>query len=172
MINTSLEKVDDGTRLVDAAGETMTEIVSSVNRVSDIIGEISAGATEQVSGISRVNTAISELDQMTQQNSALVEQSAAAAMSMKDQAQRLSQIVAQFKIDSKTGGNLPPGTLKKAEVKNAVKALTANTTKAMPPAKQFTSAPKTTPKPALASVKASAARPPAPAAAAEEWESF
>ena len=99
LINTSVEKVDGGAALVAQAGQTMNEIVSSVQRVTDIMGEITAAASEQSDGIAEVNRAVGQLDQMTQQNAALVEQSAAAASSMKDQAQRLAQVVASFKLD-------------------------------------------------------------------------
>jgi methyl-accepting chemotaxis protein len=98
LIGVSVEKVDSGTRLVADAGKTMTEIVNSVKRVSDIIGEISAASSEQSDGISQVNTAVTELDQMTQQNAALVEQSAAAAESLREQAQRLAQLVSTFRL--------------------------------------------------------------------------
>jgi uncharacterized phage infection (PIP) family protein YhgE len=90
--------VDAGSQQVAQAGERMEEIVSSVRRVSDLIGEISAAAGEQRDGINQVNQAISGLDQMTQQNAALVEQSTAAATSMRDQAQRLAQSVAVFNV--------------------------------------------------------------------------
>ena len=96
LIGVSLSKVESGSRLVATAGETMTEIVGSVQRVSDIIGEIAAAASEQSSGIRGVNTAVSELDVMTQQNAALVEQSAAAAESLREQAERLAQVVSIF----------------------------------------------------------------------------
>ena len=98
LIGASVEKVESGARLVQNAGTTMDEIVGSVQRVGDIIGEITAAASEQSEGISQVNTAINQLDQMTQQNAALVEQSAAAAQSMRDQAQRLSGAVQVFKL--------------------------------------------------------------------------
>ena len=98
LISISVEKVDSGSRLVAHAGETMTEIVGSVQRVSDIIGEISAAASEQSKGIGEVNAAVTELDQMTQQNAALVEESAAAAESLREQAQRLAQVVSTFKL--------------------------------------------------------------------------
>ncbi len=97
LISASVGRVQDGSRLVEEAGTTMAEIVSSVQRVTDIIGEISAAASEQSDGISQVNVAISQLDQMTQQNAALVEQSAAAAQSMRDQTQRLTQAIAAFR---------------------------------------------------------------------------
>jgi len=98
LITASVDKVESCSRLVQNAGDTMSEIVSSVQRVSDIIGEISAAAAEQSQGIGSVNAAVGELDQMTQQNAALVEQSAAAAESLRDQAQRLEQAVAVFKL--------------------------------------------------------------------------
>jgi methyl-accepting chemotaxis protein len=98
LIGISVSKVDSGSRLVAHAGETMTEIVSSVQRVSDIIGEISAAASEQSKGIGEVNTAVAQLDQMTQQNAALVEESAAAAESLREQAQRMAQVVSTFKL--------------------------------------------------------------------------
>ena len=98
LIGTSVQKVESGSRLVADAGQTMSEIVGSVRRVSDIIGEISAAAAEQSDGIGQVNAAVTQLDQMTQQNAALVEQSAAAADMMKEQAVRLAQVVGNFKI--------------------------------------------------------------------------
>jgi methyl-accepting chemotaxis protein len=101
LINTSVEKVADGSSLVAQAGETMNEIVGSVQRVTDIMGEITAAASEQADGIAQVNAAVAQLDQMTQQNAALVEQSAAAASSMKDQAHRLAEVVSAFKLDGK-----------------------------------------------------------------------
>jgi methyl-accepting chemotaxis protein len=98
LIGTSVGRVEDGSRLVSAAGKTMSEIVVSVQRVSDIIGEISAGASEQRDGISQVNVAVNNLDQMTQQNAALVEESAAAAQSLREQAARLSEVVGSFRL--------------------------------------------------------------------------
>ncbi|HEY9067179.1 MAG TPA: methyl-accepting chemotaxis protein, partial [Burkholderiaceae bacterium] len=93
LIGTSVDKVEDGSRLVADAGETMKEIVGSVQRVSDIIGEITAAASEQSDGIGQVNGAVVQLDQMTQQNAALVEQSAAAAESLREQASKLAAVV-------------------------------------------------------------------------------
>ena len=98
LIGASVEKVESGSRLVQNAGLTMNEIVGSVKRVSDIIGDITAAAAEQSDGIGEVNTAINQLDQMTQQNAALVEESAAAAESLREQAQRLADAVAVFKL--------------------------------------------------------------------------
>jgi methyl-accepting chemotaxis protein len=111
LIGISVAKVDSGSRLVASAGETMGEIVGSVQRVSDIIGEISAAASEQSEGIGQVNVAVTELDQMTQQNAALVEQSAAAAESLREQAQRLAQVVSAFKLSGGPGNSNSPGFL-------------------------------------------------------------
>ncbi|HEX7689548.1 MAG TPA: methyl-accepting chemotaxis protein, partial [Burkholderiaceae bacterium] len=98
LIGASVERVESGSRLVHDAGTTMTEIVASVQRVTDIIGEISAASTEQSSGIGQVKVAIGEVDQMTQQNAALVEESAAAAESLKEQATKLAAVVSRFKL--------------------------------------------------------------------------
>jgi methyl-accepting chemotaxis protein len=98
LIGTSVDKVEAGSRLVGEAGSTMTEIVASVQRVTDIIGEISAAAGEQNQGIGQVNSAVNELDRMTQQNAALVEESAAAAESLREQAERLGNVVAAFQL--------------------------------------------------------------------------
>ncbi len=98
LIGASVDKVETGSRLVSDAGSTMNEIVASVQRVSDIIGEITAAAAEQSDGIGQVNTAVTQLDQMTQQNAALVEESAAAAESLREQAQRLEQTISAFRL--------------------------------------------------------------------------
>ena len=98
LINASSEKVESGSKLVQDAGSSMVEILTSVKRVSDIIGEISAASAEQSQGIGSVNVSVTQLDQMTQQNAALVEQSAAAAESLKEQATRLASAVAAFKL--------------------------------------------------------------------------
>jgi methyl-accepting chemotaxis protein len=99
LIGASVERVQTGSRLVAEAGSTMDEIVSSVQHVSDIIGRISLAAGEQSVGIGQVNDAVAGLDRMTQQNAALVEQSAAAAQSLKEEAERLSAMVGTFRID-------------------------------------------------------------------------
>ncbi len=98
LIGASVDKVEAGTRLVSDAGSTMTEIVESVQRVTDIVGEISTASGEQSQGIGQINQAVADLDQMTQQNAALVEESTAAAESLKDQAARLSDVVATFRL--------------------------------------------------------------------------
>jgi methyl-accepting chemotaxis protein len=98
LISTSVERVEQGTALVDLAGATMIEVVGSIKRVTDIMGEISASSVEQSSGVSQVGEAVAQMDQATQQNAALVEESAAAAESMKIQAQQLVQAVSVFKL--------------------------------------------------------------------------
>ena len=152
--------MEAGSKLVADAGQTMGEIVGSVQRVSDIIGEITAAAAEQSDGIGQVNTAVTQLDQMTQQNAALVEQSAAAAESLKDQAVRLAQVVSTFRLAGGTAA------------KPAAPAVVAQ--QAITRARTVTSAPKK-----AAPAKAAAPRPaPAPApivqaaAASGDWETF
>jgi methyl-accepting chemotaxis protein len=100
LIGTSVDKVEIGTRQVADAGSTMGDIVASVRRVNDIINDISAAASEQSSGIGQVNGAVAQLDQSTQQNAALVEESAAAAESLREEASRLAQVVATFKLQA------------------------------------------------------------------------
>ncbi len=99
LINNSVHKVEDGTQLVDQAGRTMEEVVQSVKRVTDIMGEISAASQEQSQGIEQVNQAITQMDEITQQNAALVEQAAAASESMREQADQLSRAVSAFKLE-------------------------------------------------------------------------
>ena len=98
LISDSVEKVEVGTKLVDDAGKTMEEIVNAVKRVTDIMAEISAASNEQSQGIEQVNTAITQMDEVTQQNAALVEEAAAAAESMQEEAQSLTQAVSVFKL--------------------------------------------------------------------------
>ena len=97
LIGASVDKVESGARLVQDAGSTMEEIVSAVRRVSEVLGEITTAASEQAGGIQLVNDAVNNVDQMTQQNAALVEESAAAAESMRDQAGKLARTVEQFR---------------------------------------------------------------------------
>ena len=98
LIGDSVERVDAGARLVDTAGATMREIVASVHRVTDIMGEISMASGEQLSGIEQVNAAIVQMEQVTQQNAALVEQASTAAASMQQRATLLSGTVGIFKL--------------------------------------------------------------------------
>jgi len=98
LIDDSVGKVDAGSRLVDQAGATMDEIVASVKRVTDIIGEITSASHEQEAGIEQINQAITEMDNVTQQNASLVEEASAAASSLRDQAANLAQVVSVFKL--------------------------------------------------------------------------
>ncbi|MDR7268859.1 methyl-accepting chemotaxis protein-2 (aspartate sensor receptor) [Pelomonas saccharophila] len=176
LIGNSVERVENGARLVQTAGTTMGEIVSSVQRVQDIIGEISSAATEQSEGINSVNTSVVQLDQMTQQNAALVEESAAAAESLKEQAQRLVEAVAVFRV---AGGE-----------SHRVSAPRPAPAPGLAPKAAPKPVPKAAPKTAMSAPKAAASRPappaakpapisaprtaPAPAPATEEgdWETF
>ncbi|MBI3367952.1 MAG: HAMP domain-containing protein, partial [Burkholderiales bacterium] len=177
LISTSVEKVETGSRLVGDAGSTMREIVDSVQRVTDIIGEISAAATEQSSGIGQVNGSVVQLDQMTQQNAALVEQSAAAAESLRDQAGRLAGAVASFRLSDTAGAaavafvapRKPEARAKAAPVKAvaSVKPVAAKPVTVQP------TAAKRAPAKSAAPVKAAPASKPAAATTAEgDWESF
>ncbi|MFY9513513.1 MAG: methyl-accepting chemotaxis protein, partial [Rubrivivax sp.] len=98
LVGASVDKVESGSRLVADAGSTMGEIVASVQRLSQIVAEITHSSGEQSRGLGQVNHAVAELDQMTQQNAALVEQSAAAAESLREQAARLTQAVGLFRL--------------------------------------------------------------------------
>ncbi|MFN3302406.1 MAG: methyl-accepting chemotaxis protein [Roseateles sp.] len=98
LIGASVDRVEDGSRQVKQAGETMEDLVASVQRVSDIVGEISTASSAQSQGFADLGGAVSVLDEMTQQNAALVEQSAAAAESLKHQAYQLSAVVDTFRL--------------------------------------------------------------------------
>jgi aerotaxis receptor len=108
LIDVSVQKVDAGVKLVTQAGTTMDGVVSSVKRVTSIIGEISAASSEQSSGIGQVNEAVTLMDEVTQQNAALVEQAAAAAASLQDQTEKLSQAVSIFKLNGNAGRQRQP----------------------------------------------------------------
>ena len=98
MITARVECVEQGTALVDQAGTTMAEVVVSIRRATDLMGEISVASAEQSAGVAQVGEAITQMDQVTQQNAALVEESAAAAESLKGQAQQLVSAVSVFKL--------------------------------------------------------------------------
>ena len=131
LIGASVERVDAGSRQVQAAGASMSDIVSSVQRVSDIIGEITAAASEQSDGIGQVNNSVVLLDQMTQQNAALVEESAAAAESLKEQAERLAEAVDRFTVGAATPADtLAHRGVAKAKASSAVLATPITTSPA------------------------------------------
>jgi hypothetical protein len=106
LIGTSVEKIDIGTRLVDQAGASMQEIVESVRRVTDIMRDITVAGQEQTAGIEQINTAVAQMDHVTQQNAALVEETASTAESMRNQATHLAQLVSVFKLVPAPAKNL------------------------------------------------------------------
>jgi methyl-accepting chemotaxis protein len=109
LISDSVAKVDDGAKLVDAAGSTMEEIVTSVKRVTDIMAEISLASQEQSAGIEQVNRAIGQMDETTQQNATLVEQAGAAASALQDEAENLARLVSIFKLSGAAAASRPAG---------------------------------------------------------------
>jgi methyl-accepting chemotaxis protein-1 (serine sensor receptor) len=160
LITDSVSRVEQGTTLVDQAGHTMEEVVSSIRRVTDIMGEISAASTEQSQGVAQVSEAVTHMDQATQKNAALVEEMAAAATTLKNQAQELVQTVAVFKLDARAPQVAPSATAAPARVPSP------------PPAQVATrSAPKLA---APMAPKTSAPPPKSPPAKGgeEDWESF
>jgi methyl-accepting chemotaxis protein len=108
LIGNSVDKVESGSRLVDEAGRTMEEIVSSIRRVADIMSDISAASIEQSSGIEQVNLAVTQMDENTQKNAALVEEAAAAAESLEEQARHLLDAVSIFRLDAATARQATP----------------------------------------------------------------
>jgi methyl-accepting chemotaxis protein len=132
LIDNSVEKADAGSRLVDQAGTTMREVVESIKRVTDIMGEISAASQEQNEGIGQVQVAISQMDQTTQQNAALVEEAAAASESLREQAAKLSQTVAVFRLDAAQGRTAPAALPKPVVAPLKKKPATASKTPAEP----------------------------------------
>ncbi|WP_299535997.1 methyl-accepting chemotaxis protein [uncultured Herbaspirillum sp.] len=108
LIDDSVSRVDNGSRLVEQAGATMSEVVASVRRVTDVVAEISAASNEQSDGIEQINHAIVQMDEVTQQNAALVEQAAAAAQSLQEQSGRLVETVSIFKLGSHEASRARP----------------------------------------------------------------
>jgi len=172
LIGASVERVEAGSRLVQEAGSSMSDIVASVQRVQDIIGEISSAASEQSEGIGQVNQSVGKLDQMTQQNAALVEESAAAAESLKDQAQRLVQAVAVFRVQTQAGAAAAP--VAAPHIAAAPKAAISTPSpkpKAAAVVKRAAAAPAKPSRPAPA-VRAAPPAAAQPAAAEGDWETF
>ena len=169
LISASVDQVAQGTQLVDQAGTTMTEVVSAIRRVTDIMGEISAASTEQSQGVAQVGEAVTQMDHTTQQNAALVEESAAAASNLQTQAEKLVQAVAVFQLDNRTAamhavddapqapaftGGSRPSTVSRAPAK---------------PARAAASKPRQLPAKAAAPAAPAAA---APAEGGDDWETF
>ncbi|MFG6457761.1 methyl-accepting chemotaxis protein [Roseateles sp. BYS96W] len=182
LISASVERVDSGTEQVQAAGATMTEIVASVQRVTDIIGEISAAAREQSEGIASMHTGVVQLDQMTQQNAALVEESAAAAESLREQSGRMAEAISVFRLPG--GSHRATAPVSKAPAVRATSPIpkaaaakpptTPSTTK-LAAAATGPSATKKRPKPAQPAVATAPAAAPSPAPAPADdgdWETF
>jgi methyl-accepting chemotaxis protein-1 (serine sensor receptor) len=171
LIDTSVERVQSGTSLVDEAGRTMTEIIGAVQRVTDIMGEIAAASQEQSSGIEQVARAVTQMDEVTQQNAALVEEAAAAAQSLEDQAAKLRQAVAVFQLDDDS-------TVEAGFGHTAARPGSPATTKSRPavPAKPRRAAPAMASAKAPVAVRPGVARPvaarPAAAAATGDWQTF
>jgi methyl-accepting chemotaxis protein len=162
LITASVERVEQGSQLVDKAGTTMTEVVNSIRRVTDIMGEISAASSEQSSGVAQVGEAITQMDQATQQNAALVEESAAAAGSLKAQAAQLVDAVAVFRI-----GTQPQAIAAPRSVPQPPRAAApAPKPQAAPPKPVLRKSPPPAAKPAAL------AKPVAVAAQDDDWESF
>ncbi|WP_019578049.1 methyl-accepting chemotaxis protein [Curvibacter lanceolatus] len=182
LIGASVERVEQGSHLVDRAGATMTEVVSAIRRVTDIVGEISAASSEQSSGVAQVGEAVMQMDQATQQNAALVEQSAAAAASLRNQAGLLVDAVAVFKLSASQGraievsapratrSAVPPSTPYLGQERRQQPASDRRTGAASPAASASRNAEAST------STKAAASEPAAAAKTAsggdEDWTSF
>jgi methyl-accepting chemotaxis protein len=159
LIGDSVEKVDAGSRLVDQAGHTMEEVVGSVKRVSDIISEIAAASEEQRTGIEQVNLAIAQMDQVTQQNAALVEEAAAAADAMQEQAHQLAGLVGTFQT-GQASQNAQAGAAR-VRVRRPASASKAVAMRAAP-----------TPAPPSARARVRPAAKGAAVAVGEDWETF
>ena len=162
LINASVERVEQGTALVDKAGVTMTEVVNSIRRVTDIMGEISAASSEQSAGVSQVGEAVVQMDHTTQQNAALVEQMAAAASSLKTQAQDLVQVVAVFKLNNNASDRNMRRSVAAPTPTQAPKAM-APRVAATAPKKAHTALPRP-----VTTARAATAT----ATGADDWESF
>ena len=179
LISESVDRVSQGTQLVDQAGNTMTEVVGAIRRVTDIVGEISAASREQSQGVSQVGEAVTQMDQTTQQNAALVEQSAAAASNLQVQAQKLVQAVSVFKLsehDAALATSVSaPVAMGSASSSPALPVAAPRTTSPRMARSGSSSSPKvSTPRPAaaLAASAAPSASSTNASGGADEWESF
>ena len=182
LITDSVAKVEDGGKLVDRAGQTLREIMSSVKKVSDIVAEMAAAAREQASGIEQVNKAILQMDQVTQQNAALVEETASASQSMGNQARELQQLMGFFKLDHRESASRVASASHRSEgrasstgshptaARTAARPVSAKPAIAKPTSARPATAKPTAAKPAVRPVPAE--NKPAAHAASEEWEEF
>jgi methyl-accepting chemotaxis protein len=167
LINTSVERVEQGTALVDRAGVTMTEVASSIRRVTSIMGEISAASSDQASGVSQVSEAVKHMDQATQQNAALVEQMAAAASGLKAQAQDLVETVAVFKL----GASDAPALQRPVAAPLPAPSPSAATASAVKPAAPSKALGLAKPRPTAKPVAKAPAKAPAKGGE-DDWETF
>ena len=156
LIGDSTQAVEAGSKLVSEAGATMTEIVESVRRVTDIMSEITAASGEQTAGIEQINEAVAQMDQVTQQNAALVEQAAAASAAMQEQAGKLAEAVSVFRIEAHA----------------VAQPVTATALVHAAPARPALATPAARPAPARKPVSKPASKPAAKASAEAEWEEF
>ncbi|WP_144150467.1 methyl-accepting chemotaxis protein [Paraburkholderia sp. BCC1885] len=171
LIDTSVERVQSGSALVDQAGRTMTEIIGAVQRVTDIMGEIAAASEEQSSGIEQVARAVTQMDEVTQQNAALVEEAAAAAQSLEDQAGKLRTAVAVFQLEEGAYTAPVAQTTQRTAARPAVRKTAAAGTRARASA----AAPAAARAPGAAPTSAAGAAPastPAAAGSDNDWETF
>jgi methyl-accepting chemotaxis protein-1 (serine sensor receptor) len=177
LIDNSVERVQAGSALVDEAGRTMTEIIGAVQRVTDIMGEIAAASQEQSSGIDQVARAVTQMDEVTQQNAALVEEAAAAAQSLEDQAGRLRAAVAVFNLDDHGASAMTFGSAASTPTAPTSAPVRASV---KPVARAAAKPVAARPAPAVAAPRAPApaVRPAAPVAATasagsnDDWETF
>ena len=177
LITDSVERVEQGGTLVNQAGQTMEEVVHSVRRVTDIMGEISAASSEQSAGVNQVGEAVTQMDQATQQNAALVEEMSAAATSLNQQAQELVQAVAVFRLDAGAASAYRPAARSApAPVARAAAPAPKPLAKAPAPAKLAARAPAPAKVTASTAPKAPAIAPPSTkkvaAASDDDWETF
>ena len=168
LISASVERVEQGNIQAEKAGETMTEVVNAIRRVTDIMGEISAASSEQSAGVSQVGEAVTQMDQATQQNAALVEQMAAAAGSLSGQARELVQAVAQFRLAQQDAVAAPPRPPARAVPAPTVSAPSPSAAKQVRPPAAKPSA--VLPKPSAPAVAQT--RPAKSAQDDGDWESF
>ncbi|BEV17033.1 methyl-accepting chemotaxis protein [Herbaspirillum sp. DW155] len=170
LIDDSVAKVETGTQLVGEAGQTMDEVVASVKRVSDIVAEITAAGAEQSQGIEQINNAVTHMDENTQQNAALVEQAAAAAKALQEQAARLTQTVGVFRLDS-SAAMVPAST---SPAPTAQPAMRTAAPRDVTPARAAVSAPraKAIARPAPAATPAAPTRRPQDSGDDGDWEQF
>ena len=172
LIGTSVDKVTAGTELVNQAGKTMGEIVENVVRVRDMIGEIASASGEQADGVNQINAAVANLDQLTQQNAALVEESAAAASSMNDQADRLAEVVRVFRVDTHSTSQSSIAQIRSTDLHTPGSAAARSTPVKKPVvayAKPVSMASKVTP---LKSAPQPVAKVVEKAGTSDDWESF